>query len=130
MHGVTVPLVLLPRFTGFAGERDYETVPLDVTAWSVATLTFFRGPLVADLGSTPTYKLFFEGSHDATTWATLPPGPTGAAGFDPAASASAAGTDTVDVGLIYRWFRVRVELRGTNVAVTNWCTGVLEFRVD
>jgi len=130
MRGPTVPLILLPRFSGLVGDQDLATAPLDVTPYRIATLTLWRGPLVADAGTSPTFKVFFEGSHDATTWATLPPGSTGAAGFDPAASVGVAGSLTLDIGLIYRWFRVRVELRGTNVAVTCWCTGSLEFRVD
>ena len=130
MRGQTVPLILIPRFTGLVGNQDFTTPPLEVTPYALAALTLWRGPLVAQVSTTPTYAAFLEVSHDADTWFTFPPGPAGASGFDPGGSTTVGGSLQMTVNFLYRWFRVRIELRGTSVGVTTYVTGTLEYRVE
>jgi len=117
--GETVPVILIPRFSSYFGASDLATVPLDVSSFSKGTVTLWRGPLV-DPG---TFRLHVETSHDANTWFAEPPGSTG---FDP------GDDDSEIVGFTCprRWLRVRVSLTGSQPAVTCWCAGMLEYRVD
>jgi hypothetical protein len=123
MAGELVPFVMIPRFTSYFGANEFSTVALDVSAFAGGTLSLWRGKL---MGTSPTFKLYTENSHDGYTWFPYPviagvPQP-----WDP-------GADTaIDLGLDLsrRYFRVRIVLTGTDVGVTCWCTGLLEYRLD
>src|SRR4030095_14484059 len=127
MTGPQLPLVLIPRFTGLVGSQDFSTVPLEVTPFLGANVTIWRGPLV---GTSPTFLAFFEVSSDTETWIKVPLSAEGQAGYDPT-PAGDTGALTIGVPLLRRWFRVRIELRGSSdPAVTCWCAGNLELRVN
>ena len=123
MKGELVPMVLIPRFSSYFGTSEFETVALDVSAFSGGTCTLWRGKLLGG----GTFKLFTETSHDGYTWFGYPPGVGGAPiPWDPGDDAS------MEVGLAFshRYFRVRIVLTGTDPAVTCWCTGLLEYRIN
>jgi hypothetical protein len=125
MTGESVPLVLVPRFTGLVGEQDFATVPIDVTAYAKAVVTLWRGPV---LGTVASFTAFFEVSHDNVTWFKIPVG-TGESGFDPS-EAGDLGALVITLPFDRRWFRIRIELRGDDgPAVTCWCSGNLELRI-
>jgi len=128
MKGTVEPFVLIPRYTSYVGENkedggvdnSFATVPLDVSAFSKAVLTFWRGPLLGGPGAA--FSAQFESSHDGVTW--FPEG---------AAITSTDTSDKHDIDLDRRWFRVRIELteNPTNetVGITCWATGNLEQRL-
>lgn len=118
MKGTLEPIVLIPRFTSYAGAGDYTTVAMELREYVTATVTLWRGPL---LGTSPTFKFWFEYSRDGVTWAKEPVG-----GYDPGASAAMQ----ISTGFPNRLFRIRVELGGTDPAVTCWCAGSIERRVE
>lgn len=126
MTGERVPIVLVPRFTGLVGDQDFATVPIDVTPYTGGNITIWRGPLIGT--SSPTFTLFFEVSSDAQTWIKVPLSSEGQAGYSP--TAGDAGALTVGVPLLRKWFRARIELRGGDPAVSCWCAGNVDFRVD
>ena len=117
MNGALVPVVLLPRYSTYFGAGDFTTVPLNVEAYSKGTITLWRGRL---LGTTPAFKAYFEDSHDTVTWTPFNP-----SGEDPGNVSSMI----VRFDLARRWLRVRIDLDGTQPAVTCWAVGTLELRV-
>jgi hypothetical protein len=118
VKGEMVPVVLVPRFTGLVGSGSFTTTPIDLEPFARATITFWRGYQPGT--DTLSFKMYFEDSHDAETWTAFNP-----SGTDPgAATAAIAGYD-----LIRRWFRVRIEITGTNTGATCWAVGLLESRV-
>ena len=118
MHGPLVPLVLIPRFTSYVGPGSYASVPLELSRYAFGSVTLWRGPLV---GSSPTYRAYLETSRDGVVWDTVFP-----IGWDPGAN----NFEELPVAIMNRLFRIRVLLAGTGAAVTNWCTGSLELRVE
>lgn len=118
MPGANVPLVLLPRFTCLAGATTFRTVPLDVNDYANATVNLWRGALA---GTTPTLGVTFEESTDQNTWTTC--GGT-VLDLDPGEDEEVQ----VVAHLQKRWFRLVVELDGTDPGVTCWAVGALERR--
>jgi hypothetical protein len=121
--GRVEPLVMIPRFTTYAGHNEGSTkltsVPLDVSRFSKMTVTFWRGPLLG--GGSVTFSAQFESSHDADKWFA-----------EGSAITTASGTTKVEIDLDRRWLRVAVELTanlpGDVVAITCWAVGSLEHR--
>lgn len=120
MKGELEPVVLVPRYTSYIGSGSYTTAPLNLEPYSRVKITVWRG-YMPGTGS-PTFKMYFEDSHDAETWTAFNP-----SGEDPGANPSTPGIVSCD--LIRRWFRVRVELTGTSTGATCWAVGLLEKRV-
>lgn len=109
MQGEMVPVVLIPRFTSFRAGSDYDTAPLDVTAYDrLVVMVGFS----AQTGTDPSFT--FQDSHDGVTWFTLD-------------TVTSSPTE-VRVDLTRRWLRVYVELSAD--VVTCWCAGSLRRRVD
>ncbi len=117
MRGSLVPFILIPRFTSYVGAGSYPSVPIELSEYASGAVTLWRGPL---LGTSPDCEVWFELSRDGTIWSPMPAVP-----FDPGDN----GTVQCPVTTTNRLFRVRVELTGTNPAVTMWCAGALERRV-
>ena len=121
MAGELVPLVLIPRFSTYAGEANYfSTIAMDVTEFQTAIVNVWRGPMVAS-GGTPAFKVTFQESTDQDSWSTC--------GSTSADTAVAEDTETqFNADLKKRWFRMRVLLEGTNPVATAWAVGFLEER--
>jgi len=123
-RGELVPIVLVPRFSSFFGAGEYATVPLDISAFAGGGATLWRGKMV---GTSPTFELYTESSHDGYAWFGYPIGGGGVPiPYDPGDD----GSMEVGVGLQHRYFRVRIVLGGTDPGVTCWLAGMLEYRVD
>ena len=124
MIGELVPAVLMPRFTSYVGPGSYATAPLDVEQYEVFDGAFGRGPLVGGAATDP-FRVYFEESHDASTWTqciTVPAQPV----------TTANSTAPLSAQFHKRWFRVRVELLANAsgvVAVTLWLAGGMQRRV-
>ena len=119
MAGKLVPLVVWPRFTTFAGgnmTEGYTTLPLDVSGYSQALFTVWRGP--ATVGFTMTS----EESTDKVAWTTCAGSNTN--GYDPGTGTEGIVTAT----LKKQWFRVRVVNPGNDNQVTCWAVGHLARR--
>lgn len=109
MQGEMVPVVLLPRFTTFAGGGRYETAPLDVTDYDRLVVEYGCGTVYG--GGSVT--VLFEESHDGIEWFEL--------------DSTAVAVD-VRVDLTRRWLRVAAVV-GSGKAITCWCQGQLRRRV-
>ena len=119
MSGELVPLVLLPRYTTYAGVGTYTTIAMDVTEYQSAIVNVWRG--VLNGGGTVTIS--FEESTDQVNWTTC----TDGAGGDPGTDSETQYTPT----LKKRWFRAKVVTTGTEVVtVTMWAVGFLEMRIS
>ena len=130
MAGELVPLVLLPRYTTYAGQAvtppDYyfTTIAMDVTQFSAAILNMWRGEIVG--GTTPSFTVWYEESTDQDNWTVCSGSPGAGSGGDP-------GTNTevqYSLALKKRWFRVKIELGGADNVVSCWAVGFLEERLS
>ena len=125
MAGRLVPLVMYPRYSSFAGKHPFTTVPLDVTGYSRAVLTCWRGPHNISPG-TGGVLFVCEESTDQQVWVTC-------AGtnvsFDP-------GENTEGVAsaeLRRKWFRLKFNVQADALEqdlarVTCWSVGHLVAR--
>jgi hypothetical protein len=118
MAGELVPLVMIPRFTTYAGVGTYSTIAMEVTEYQSAILNVWRGPAVG------TWGIRFEESTDGVGWADCTVTPSGTPPYDPTENTEIQYVAT----LRKRWFRVSAVLAGTNPVATCWAVGFLEQR--
>ena len=108
-------IVLLPRFTSFAGADTFPTGPINVKQYASAIVTMWFGTPV---GTTPAISVDFEESPDLTLWSTL------------ASLTPTPGTElrqSISFGM--EWMRVVVQLGGADPGYTGWCVGNFVTRV-
>lgn len=126
MNQDLVPLVMLPRFTTYAGRASptqcFSTIGMDVTEYDEAVLNVWRGHVVGTI--TPGFAIWFEESTDQDSWTRCTGSPGGSAGSDPGENAEQQST----LVLRKRWFRVRVQLGGADNVVTCWAVGYLHLK--
>ena len=119
VKGPLVPIVLIPRFTSYIATTTatlFYSNAIDVSDYVGGTVVAGRGPLVGTSG--PGVSIGLEESADATSWHNV-------------VAMSMGGTsDECTFTLSRRWLRVRVAITGTNTAVTCWCAGSLERRIQ
>jgi len=120
--GELVPLVLLPRYSTFAGPSVFMTIAMDVTEYQTAIVNCWRG--ILNGASTPTVQFTFQESSDQVTWTTC--SGTNVSGFDPGQEAEGQAEAT----LSKRWFRILVALTGDTPSITCWAVGFLEQRLS
>jgi hypothetical protein len=113
MAGQAVPLVLIPRYTSYVGANTFTTVPLAVSDYEQAHVTFWRGRCPGS------FAAVFETSHDALVW-------TNALGTTTITAVDTS--DRWDIPLDRRWFRIRIALGTTSI--TCWATGLLTRRLE
>ena len=122
MAGELTPLVLLPRYTTYAGASTFMTIAMDVTDYVNAIVNCWRGKLIS--GTSPTFAMVFEESSDQVNWTTC----SGGASFDPGQE-----TEVQKIAaLTKRWMRIKVTLGGTDPApvATCWAVGFLVHRLS
>lgn len=130
MAGVQVPLVLLPRYTTYAGVTTssdpafFTTVGMDVTPYSSATVSVWRGPLLG--GGSPTITVAFEESMDQANWTEITPSTITPSGADMSPDENVE--TTYKLPFQKRWLRMRISLTGTAPVVSCWAVGFLEER--
>ena len=128
MAGQLVPLVLLPRYTTYVGKPGtgagtigvayFSTIAMDVTQYSSAIISVWRGKLIGS--PTPGITFTLQESMDQVSWTDL------TAGFDPGENIE---TETT-VSLTKRWFRIIVLLGGADNACSCYAVGFLEERLS
>lgn len=118
-QGELVPLVLVPRFSTYAGATEFVTIAMDVTQYQNAIVNAWRAVL---LGTSPTFLMELQESSDQVNWTTC----TGGTGFDPGQTTEVQK----NAELNKRWFRIKVILTGTGVVATCWAVGFLEQRLS
>lgn len=122
MAGELTPLVLLPRYTTYAGASTFVTIAMDVTEFQSAITSCWRGKLLGT--NTPTVAFTFQESSDQQNWTTC--GGSNVNGYDPGEETEGQSTAT----LTKQWFRIKVVLGGTTPAATCWVVGYLERRLS
>jgi hypothetical protein len=121
MAGNLVPLVLIPRFTTYAGPHEFKTVGMDVTQFQNAIVSVWRGELGGS--GTPDVDFYLEESSDQETW-------TQCSGITQPFTPAVGLEVQYVVELRKRWFRIQVDLSGTGPIVTCWAAGFLEERLS
>ena len=117
MAGELVPLVMLPRYSTYAGATTFYTIAMDVTEYSAAIINYWRGPGPAS----GEVDLYFEESTDSILWSDC----TGATN---PVNQTADTEDQYTLMLRKRWFRIRIVLSGSSPIVSCWAVGFLERR--
>jgi hypothetical protein len=115
-------IILFPRYTTFAGEADFTTLPINVTAYEAGDVMVWIGDVVG-----PTVPgivtAIFEESTDQVRWSTC-----GGA----ASGALTSGQETqLEPELAKPWMRLRVEIgpgTGGDPVVSCYAVGYLERR--
>ncbi|MGQ0612863.1 MAG: hypothetical protein ACT4PV_03840 [Planctomycetaceae bacterium] len=110
MAGKIVPIVLVGRFTTYAGTSIFTTVPMDVSPFESIALSVWRGQL---LGTSPTFTVAFQQATDKLDWASIESGDPG---------------EAVEYQWIVqlqnkRWFRLRIALGGVGPIATCYANG-------
>ena len=130
MAGLTISIVLIPRFTTIAGkvtdDPGFTTVAMDVSPYSNLILTMWRGAVIGTAPPTPPpvylpVSFFVEESTDRVVWQPNTVGPTG---VDPGENAQLVLT----FPLTKRYLRVRVVLYADDNITTCWAIGSVEER--
>lgn len=124
MAGELVPLVMLPRYTTYAGKPSsgytyFSTIAMDVTQYESAILNVWRGGIVG--ATTPGFTISFFESTDQIVWSAC----AGSSAGDPGENTEAQYT----LDLKKRWFQIRVQLGGADNIVSCWAVGFLEERL-
>lgn len=123
MAGNLVPLVMVPRYTAYAGATEFTTIGMDVTAYERSILNVWMAPLVGETTPAPTLAIAFEESTDQVVWSACDTSPS------PSGTPPAANTEIQYVSTLKkRWFRVKITLGGGNPVATCWVVGFLEER--
>ena len=130
MAGELVPLVLLPRYTTYAGKvgSDYfTTIAMDVTQYETAIVNFWRGNIIGTAPTPPTEPILvkFEESTDQVSWSECAGSPDGSTIDYPNENVEIQYTLT----LKKRWFRIKVQLYSATNVVSCWAVGFLEERL-
>jgi hypothetical protein len=105
------PLVLIPRYTTYAGDGNFTTVPLDVSRFEGAFIHLWRGALV---GTSPSIQFHFEASVDQALWTDI-------FTIDPGAATELSFSLAITRPLL----RVRVETLGLDTVATCYAHGYL-----
>ncbi len=119
MAGELVPVVMVPRFTTFAGATDFYTIAMDVTEYQTALLSLWRGP---DVPAGATWSVTAQESTDQNSWSTCTGGGPTAVGASTEVQMSAT--------LTRRWFRLKITIAGSDPVLTGWAVGFLEQRLS
>lgn len=100
-------MILIPRFTAFAGVGTFLTAPMNVREYSRVLASFV---VAATIGSSaPGVAVVVQESADLEIWTDI--------GGD----LNGAGTATRDFG--FEWIRLKLVVTGTGPAFTCWCVG-------
>ena len=118
MAGELVPVIMLRNFSTFSGATSFTTAAIEVTGYTKAILSAWRGKLV---GGSTTFVFKAEESTDQESWATCAGSNTS---VDPGEETEVQCSAT----LKKRWFRVKATLTGTNPSATCWAIGFFERR--
>ena len=120
MASQRVPIVLVPRFNTFASTGTFPTVGLDVTDFSSAVISVWRGNVLGTAGG---FGITFQESSDQEQWSTC-------SGTNPDMDPGAFDEHTYSFDLQREFFRARVKLTGTAPVVTCYAAGFLLMRAE
>ena len=115
-------IILFPRYTTFAGDRDWTTLPINVTSYEGGDLRIWIGD-VAGVTMAGPITAAIEESTDQATWSTC--GGTGSAALAEGVEVALAPTFTKP------WMRLRINIQpaiGGDPVVSCYAVGYLERR--
>lgn len=115
-------IILFPRYTTFAGDRDWTTLPINVTGYESGDVMIWIGDVVGVTTAGPV-SAAFEESTDQVRWTTC--GGTGSGTL-------AEGQETGFAPLLAKpWMRLRINVGaaiGGDPVVSCYAVGYLERR--
>ena len=107
MNDAVDKILLLPRYTSFAGAGTFLTAPMNVRAYGQAIVTFYE---TAALGTSwPAVAVYIDDSPDLEIW------------NEPDAGLGINTPTTVEFRM--EWIRMRVVVGSGDPGVTCWCVG-------
>ena len=111
MNDVATKLILLPRFTTFAGAGEFATPPLNVRVYRAALIDL---GVAGALGSpAATVTVVVQESPDLAHWEDLTTLVVG---------------DATEAGFGFEWMRLLITVAGSDPAVTCWSVGTFLHR--
>ena len=119
MAGRNVPIVLIPRFSTYAGQTTCWSQSIPVSAYASVKFDFWN----ATMNGAPAagVQLDIEQSNDNQTWETC-------SGGSPFVRGPGTGQTQLSAVLNKAWMRFGVTPLGTQPAVTCWAQGFFELR--
>lgn len=105
-------IILLPRYTAFAGATTFTGAPIWVRPYAQLILSLWRG---SGLGSDAALQLQLHQSPDLESWSTL--------GSPIAPSANQETTQPFSLGA--DWIKFRVDVTGSDPGITSWAVADL-----
>jgi len=123
MGNIRDRIILIPRYTTYAGASSFTTEPLDVSGYQSGDIRVFTGKIVGPAPGNGAVSVAFQESSDQVNWANC--------------SGSSAGNQTDDMEVRYvptltkAWFRMKITLStgdANEPIVTCFATGFLERR--
>jgi hypothetical protein len=124
MAGMSVPVVMFPRFTTLCGEIQFETMAMDISRYSGAELTAWRGAMAG--GASSWFKITCQESTDGTdgSWTDCDGGTQ--------AEVLQNVQEQFSLTFTKRLFRVLVNMDGDGSVpvATCWMSGFFEQRVS
>jgi hypothetical protein len=112
MQEVVDKVLLLPRYTSFAGATSFYTAPMNVREYARAIFTYTA---CGGLGSTPpTVVVKIEQSADLEIWTEVAP------------DINVGGP--VELAFKFEWMRIKLTVSGSDPCITCWCVGDFVYR--
>jgi len=111
MNDAVEKILLLPRFTSFAGSGPFYTAPMNVRAYRKAILDAWSGQGIG--ADTSTATITAEESTDLGVWTDV-----------------VTSDDGIGVDFSMEWMRLKIVLTGANPANTVWAVGNFVLREE
>lgn len=123
MANIRDRIILIPRYTTYAGASSFTTEPLNVSAYESGDVLFWLGKIVGPAPGNSGVTVRFEESSDQMSWTLC--GGTSTATLTPSSEWQFTPTFTK------AWFRLKITLNTADAnepVATCYATGYLERR--
>jgi hypothetical protein len=107
MQAVVDKVLLIPRYTSFAGATTFLTPPMNVRDYSHANVTFVEAGALGAIG--PGVTVTVQESPDLEIWNDI--------------GSSINNGDTNEQAFQFEWIRLKLVVTGTDPCFTCWCVG-------
>lgn len=107
MEAVVDKVLLIPRFTAFAGVTTFMTPPMNVRDYSRANVTFQIAGALGAIG--PAVVVTMQQSADLEIWSDI--------------GGNLNNGDTNERDFQFEWIRLKLVVSGSDPCFTCWCVG-------
>jgi hypothetical protein len=112
MEGPVERIILLPRYTSFAGTGTFHTAPVNVRPYSRATVNYVETGALGSIG--PEVDVRVEESADLEIWEEI------------GGNLNSGEPETREFR--FEWIRLKLAVTGSDPGFTCWCVGDFVLR--